>query len=106
MIVGRRARLQARWVRFFGGEPGMLLAAPARMPNAKTYLGDAVYLEVLPWGDVVLTTSNGECDTNRIVLEPSVYAALLNATMELRPGQPLRCPRCETPRVARDPDGR
>jgi len=100
MIVSRRARLHARWVRFFGGEPGTLLAAPARMPNAKTYLGDAVYLEVLPWGDVVLTTSNGECDTNRIVLEPSVYAALLTCA-----GQPLRCPRCQTPRVA-DSDGR
>jgi hypothetical protein len=70
------------------------------MPNAKTYLGDAVYLEVLPWGDVVLTTSNGECDTNRIVLEPSVYAALLKYAW-----QPLRCPRCQTPRVA-DSDGR
>lgn len=38
----------------------------------KCYLGDAVYVERDELGAVVLTTSNGIRDTNRIVLEPEV----------------------------------
>jgi hypothetical protein len=46
------------------------------MNKTKTYLGDAVYLELE--GDcLVLTTENGISVTNRIVLEPEVYRALL-----------------------------
>ena len=41
----------------------------------KTYLGDAVYVERTVFGDVLLTTSDGARDTNRIVLEPSVLEA-------------------------------
>lgn len=41
----------------------------------KEYLGDGCYVDV--YGpDVVITTSNGLRDTNRIVLEPEVYAKL------------------------------
>jgi len=43
------------------------------------YLGDAVYVSLEEYGDLVLTT--GDHDeakaTNRIVLEPQVYRALL-----------------------------
>lgn len=42
----------------------------------KEYLGDAVYAEFDQYGDLVLTTSDGERDTNRIVLEPFVLQAL------------------------------
>ena len=43
----------------------------------KQYLGDSVYVEREGY-DVVLTTENGYPDdpSNRIVLDPSVYAAL------------------------------
>lgn len=57
--------------------------------SAKHYLGDGVYLEVMPWGDVVLTTSDGIQDTNRIVLEPRVYAMLRKLVPHA-----LKCPRC------------
>jgi hypothetical protein len=40
--------------------------------NNKHYIGDGVYVEIEPWGDVVLTTENGISTTNRIVLEPEV----------------------------------
>lgn len=46
------------------------------MSEPKHYLGDAVYLQLMPWGDIVLTTSDGLTDTNRIVLEPGVYEAM------------------------------
>lgn len=37
----------------------------------KTYLGDGVYAEVKPWGDVILSTEHG-----MIVLDLEVLAAL------------------------------
>jgi hypothetical protein len=45
----------------------------------KTYLGDSVYCEVDGWGGLVLTTENGLSTdpSNRIVLEPEVYDALV-----------------------------
>lgn len=46
------------------------------MPKAKTYLGDAVYAEINVYDDLILTTEDGIKATNRIVLEPSVRAAL------------------------------
>ena len=42
----------------------------------KTYLGDAVYVE-LDGYCVCLTTSNGIQDTNRIILEPAVLVQLM-----------------------------
>lgn len=36
------------------------------------YLGDSVYVENSPFGDVVLTTNNGVGPTNTIILEPGV----------------------------------
>lgn len=51
----------------------------------KTYLGDAVYLEINDLHDVILTTSDGVNITNRIVLEPEIYGFLLNAvTLEMK----------------------
>ena len=41
----------------------------------KSYLGDAVYVEHDGFG-LVLTTEDGYNVTNRIVLEPEVWAAL------------------------------
>ncbi len=43
----------------------------------KTYLGDGCYVEQDEFGDIVLTTENGVEVTNRIVLEPEVYTALI-----------------------------
>ena len=43
----------------------------------KTYLGDAVYAQRHPSGDVVLTTEDGIACSNVIVLEPQVLAALV-----------------------------
>lgn len=42
----------------------------------KAYLGDGVYADV-EYGQLVLTTEDGISVTNRIVLEPEVYAALV-----------------------------
>ena len=39
------------------------------------YLGEAVYVYVVSWGDVVLYTSDGIQETNRIILEPVVLDA-------------------------------
>lgn len=44
--------------------------------NPKVYLGDSVYAEA-DHGSLVLTTENGCGPSNRIVLEPEVYAALV-----------------------------
>lgn len=44
--------------------------------NKKTYLGDGVYVEA-DYHGLILTTSDGLCDTNTIVLEAEVYAALV-----------------------------
>lgn len=45
------------------------------------YLGDGVYLRIED-GQYVLTTENGVSVTNRIVLEPEVYAALVAVITE------------------------
>lgn len=45
--------------------------------NDKTYLGDAVYAHISPYGELVLTTENGIEATNTIILEPQVIDALL-----------------------------
>ncbi len=42
----------------------------------KRYIGDGCYAEITPQG-LLLTTSNGEEDTNRIMLEPEVWVSLL-----------------------------
>lgn len=49
---------------------------PERPPLDKLYLGDGVYLTFLVYG-IALTTENGVAVTNRIILEPDVYAALV-----------------------------
>ncbi len=49
----------------------------------KRYIGDAVYVEHDSY-HVVLTTSNGMRDTNRICLEPSVLTAFIQWTDELK----------------------
>jgi len=41
----------------------------------KAYLGDAVYAQVVD-ERIVLTTEDGFCATNTIVLEPEVWLAL------------------------------
>ena len=50
----------------------------------KEYLGDAVYIEVNRFGDIILTTEDGVNVTNRIVLEPSVLEAFENYLRRLR----------------------
>lgn len=42
----------------------------------KTYIGDGAYAEFDGYG-IVLTTENGVSVTNRIVLDPEVYEALV-----------------------------
>ncbi len=42
----------------------------------KQYIGDAVYVDFDGFG-IVLTTEDGIRATNRIVLEPEVYSALV-----------------------------
>lgn len=44
--------------------------------TTKTYLGDGVYADFDGYV-IVLTTENGLCATNRIVLEPEVCEALV-----------------------------
>jgi hypothetical protein len=51
---------------------------------SKVYLGDGVYLDWDDFGTLVLTTENGIRETNRIVLEPEVYAALLEYVARLK----------------------
>lgn len=53
------------------------------MPEHKAYLGDGVYVARSELG-LELTTENGISVTNRIVLEPEVYAALLRYVEQLR----------------------
>lgn len=48
----------------------------------KDYLGDGVYAEHDGFG-IVLTTEDGYRTINRIVLEPEVYAALLQWVKQL-----------------------
>ncbi len=53
------------------------------------YIGDGAYVEWDgPGWPVVVTTSNGIEDTNRIVLEPSVWDSLLTVIESIRKGQP------------------
>ncbi len=75
----------------------------------KVYLGDGCYAELA--NDVlVLTTSNGLEDTNRIVLEPEVLVALEFALERLTPARARVAvleAECEKLRqVARDGSGR
>lgn len=45
----------------------------------KQYIGDSVYVELDDYGDIILTTENDDSGpSNRIVLEPQVYSALLD----------------------------
>jgi len=43
----------------------------------KGYIGDGVYVEMDQYGDLVLTTEDGISVTNRIILEPGVWRALV-----------------------------
>lgn len=53
----------------------------------KKYIGDGVYM-VIEFGAVVLTTENGVRATNRIVLEPEVLEAMLEALKKELPRVP------------------
>jgi len=44
--------------------------------SIKGYVGDGCYAEITPQ-DLVLTTSNGVEETNRIVLEPETWTAVI-----------------------------
>jgi len=46
------------------------------MVDRKEYLGDSVYVDI-EWGDLVLTTDNGEGPSNTIVLELEIYEQLV-----------------------------
>lgn len=48
----------------------------------KRYIGDAVYVEIDKWGDILLTTEDGISVTNSIVLEASVYRNLIRYVKE------------------------
>jgi hypothetical protein len=62
------------------------IAATKWKPTTKRYLGDGVYVDVDERG-IVLTTENGICATNTIVLEPEVMAALEQYLKALRTGR-------------------
>lgn len=65
----------------------------------KSYLGDAVYVEVLDGGgSLLLTTENGIRVTNSIVLEPQVFQALLMYVDRLPRGIPIQLARVEPSR--------
>ena len=49
----------------------------------KGYVGDGCYAEITPQ-DLVLTTSNGVEETNRIVLEPETWTAVLAFVVSAR----------------------
>lgn len=49
----------------------------------KTYIGDGCYFE-MRGEDIVLTTNDGRCDTNTIVLEPEVFATFLIRVTHLK----------------------
>ena len=48
------------------------------MRRYEIYLGDAVYVYLGEYADVILYTSDGIAQTNTIVLEPSIVEALQN----------------------------
>ncbi len=52
---------------------------------SKRYLGDGAYVDFDGFG-LVLTTENGISTTNRIVLEPGVYFALVAYVDDIRSG--------------------
>jgi len=52
----------------------------------KQYLGDSVYVDENPVGQLVLTTDNGHGASNTIYFEPEVLAALLVYIEKLHPG--------------------
>jgi len=41
----------------------------------KEYLGDAVYVDLTEWGEVILTTEDGIRTTNTIVMDGAVLAS-------------------------------
>jgi hypothetical protein len=53
----------------------------------KQYIGDGVYIDIIDWGCLVLTTENGIEETNRIVLEPEVYNAFIQYFRKHLPAQ-------------------
>lgn len=57
------------------------------IPGPKVYLGDSVYVEFDGYS-LVLTTENGLANdpSNRIVMEPEVYAALVAFVAYLKAG--------------------
>lgn len=63
----------------------------------KQYLGDGVYVDYDGHG-FVLTTEDGICETNRIVLESEIYAALTQYAEDLTREEPhatnCLCDRC------------
>lgn len=42
--------------------------------ETKKYLGDGVYVDYSEFGEIILWTENGIDITNKIILEPEVYA--------------------------------
>ncbi len=56
-------------------------------PRVKVYLGDGVYCAI-EHGALVLTTENGTLVTNRIVLRPEVYDALVRWGRDTERGEP------------------
>ena len=67
------------------------------MSPRKAYLGDGCYVDFDGFA-LVLTTENGITTTNRVVLEPEVYAALVQYVTRLRAKDEAvavdRCPGC------------
>jgi len=52
----------------------------------KAYLGDAVYVDFDGYA-LVLTTEDGIRETNRVVLEPQIYRALVAYVERLTPAR-------------------
>lgn len=50
----------------------------------KTYIGDGVSAEIDEYGRLTLTTENGFHTTNKIILEPEVWRALLDFSLRER----------------------
>jgi hypothetical protein len=66
--------------------------APIRPAVTAVYLGDGVIVELRGDG-VILTTSDGQHETNRIVLEPAVLSALLRFVEQTYSVEVRRVPR-------------
>ena len=47
--------------------------------NRDHYLGDGVYVQVDEWGQVILTTEDGDKVTNTVVLNDAVFRELMQA---------------------------